>query len=356
MPNLGGGGAERVISILLNNLDRKLFKPKLIIIKKEGVNVYIDDLKEDIEIVNLGIKHGLKFSTLTFLSKLLVYIKKDTPDILFMGAGTINAFISPFLFLFPKGIKKIARESNLPSLFERFKIIKYFYKKFYNNYDAIIAQSDDMVNELVTNFNVDKNKIKKINNPVDSNYIFNKLKESDDFKLDDNKVNLLAAGRLTYQKGFDLLINEFSKITNNNYFLIILGDGEDKEILKKQVKKLELEDKIKFLGNVKNPYIYMQKADLFILSSRFEGFPNVLLESLICGCPILANDCPGGIREIVEEGINGYIYSYNEQNFKSKLEKIKNMDFDNKIIRQNALKKYGIESIIPVYSKLLLEI
>ncbi len=87
MPNLGGAGAERVVSILLNNLDRRLFKPKLIILKKYGSNIFLNDLSYDVEVISLGLKKRLRFSVVTFLVKLIFHIRKESPDILFMGAG-----------------------------------------------------------------------------------------------------------------------------------------------------------------------------------------------------------------------------------------------------------------------------
>ncbi|MGQ8337731.1 glycosyltransferase [Sunxiuqinia sp. A32] len=355
MPNLGGAGAERVVSILLNNLDRKIFNPKLVILKKNGSNSFISDLKKDVEIISLDLKQRLRFSFFTFLIKLIFVIRKKSPDILFMGAGTINAFLSPFLFLLPTKTKKVARESNLPSHFEKIAIIRWMYRKFYNNYDLIIAQSDDMKNDLVENFNVDSTKIKKINNPVDIAFIQNKLNEDLTIQLPKNKINLLAAGRLTYQKGFDLLIQEFSEMDNNNLNLTILGEGEDEANLKHQVKDLGLEDKITFTGNVPNPYLYMQKSDVFILSSRFEGFPNVLLESLACGCPILANNCPGGINEIVKDGINGFIFSFKDSNLIEKMSLLIESGLMQYRLPENAAINYSVKKVIDKYSEILNE-
>lgn len=357
IPDFGGGGAQRVLSVLLNNIDRKQFKPKLLLIKKRGDIDYLQDLKGDIEVSNLNIKSSLKFSALSFVFKLGWYLKRNSVDVLFMGAGTQNAFLSPFLFLFPKKINTIARESNLPSVFERYKIIKFFYKKFYNNYTHIVTQSNDMTQDLVINFNINRNKITKINNPVDNKYILKLSNEVDQPFLYPEKTNLLCAGRLNYQKGFDLLLPFLREklLENDNLHLTILGDGEDKDLLLNQVRDLGLENKITFLGSVRNPYSYMAKADLFILSSRFEGFPNVLLESLVCGCPVFSNLCPGGINEIILEGVNGHTFSYNDgvNSFQSKLDLCLGHIFNRNAIQKDCIERFGVQTIITNYNNLL---
>lgn len=355
MPNLGGAGAERVISILLNHLDRKLFIPKLIILKKNGRNTFLSDLNSDVEIISLGLKSRLRFSVISFIIRLIRVIRRESPDILFMGAGTINAFVSPFLFLLSNRTKKIARESNLPSHFEKIRLIRWMYKKFYNNYDVIIAQSDDMVSELINNFDIIPSKIKKINNPVDVDYIRKKIMEDSQVLFPEDKINLLAAGRLTYQKGFDLLLNELSGVKNINYHLTILGEGEEETNLKNQMISLGMQDRVTFKGNVINPYIYMNKADVFILSSRFEGFPNVLLEALTCGCPVLANDCPGGIREIITEGFNGFIFNYELRNFSEKLCQTLESTLQIQSIVKDIENRFSVEIIKKNYEAILLD-
>lgn len=354
MPNLGGAGAERVISILLNNLDRSIFVPKLVIIKSNGANFFLDDLREDIQVISLGISQRLRYSFWVLLIRLIKIIKQESPNILFMGAGTINAFLSPFLFFLSPKIKKIARESNLPSYFEKIFVIKLFYRFFYNNYDNIIAQSDDMILDLTRKFGINKSKLSKINNPVDSLFIDTKLSEQSQIQLFKDKVNLVAAGRLNSQKGFDLLLKEFSKLNKNKFHLWILGEGEDMTMLKQMTESLDIEDGVTFTGNVRNPYSYMYQADLFILSSRYEGFPNVLLEAQICQCPILANNCPGGINEIISEGINGYIFSFEKDNFKEMLDLALTANFNKNRIREMAIVRYNAPNVLSQYSNLFL--
>ncbi|SHI70158.1 Glycosyltransferase involved in cell wall bisynthesis [Algibacter luteus] len=343
MPNLGGGGGERVISILLNNIDREKYSPSLVILKESGSNAFLKDLKKDISIHFLGIKTRIKISFPLVIFKLIQLSKKEQPDILFFGSGQINALLSPFIPLFPKHIKFIARESNLPSLFEKYFVIKFLYKKCYVNYDSVIVQSDDMLNDLNLNFHIPQTKLIKINNPVDVLHIEKKLLEKPHTheKAQDN-FNILVAGRLTYQKGFDLLIEELAKLKNIAYKLTILGDGEEKENLIALLNKYNLTNKICFKGAVDNPYTFMKAADLFILSSRFEGFPNVVLESLVCGTPVLANNCLGGINEIIKPGINGEIFSFEKLDFQEKFEKIINTKYDSVQISTDTKNRFSV--------------
>ena len=351
MPNLGGGGGERIISILLNNLDRSKYKLSLVIIKKNGSNDFIRDLKEDINVHYLNIKNRIRLSFPYVALKLARFCYRQKADILFFGSGQINAILSPFLFLFPKTTTLIARESNIPSQFEKFFLVRLLYRYSYKNYDKIIVQSDDMYDDLHQNFGLPKSKLVKINNPVDFTFI--QAKKDEDIKIDfsTTKLNLLAAGRLTYQKGFDILIRELAEIENIDFHLYILGDGEDKEDLIQLRRDHKLDDRISFLGNVNNPYAYMVNSDVFVLSSRFEGFPNVVLESLSCGTPVLANNCLGGINEIIKPGYNGEIFSFEKNNFKEYLKKIADQEFNSKEIIQDAKKRFSVENKIIEFQK-----
>ena len=134
----------------------------------------------------------------------------------------------------------------------------------------------------------------------------------------------------------------FSYLKNEPIKLTIFGDGRDKEELLIQKKDLQL-DNVSFFGKVNNPFSFVKQADLFILSSRYEGFPNVLLEAGACGTYSLANNAPGGINEIIQEGINGEIYDINDvEGFASKIKQI---------LRKSHQKEQIIESIESRFSK-----
>jgi len=116
----------------------------------------------------------------------------------------------------------------------------------------------------------------------------------------------LAVGRLVYQKNFQLLIDAFAEVRKTcNARLMILGDGEERDELEAKVKSLNIRDDIEMPGFVENPYSYMKNAAVYVLSSRYEALPTVLIEAMYCGTQLVAVDCPSGPREILLDGKYG---------------------------------------------------
>ncbi len=341
LPDLETGGAERIVTTIANHLPREKYEPKIMLLRKEGG--YLDFLKKDIEIIDLKIQR-IRNSLFPILRE----IRKRKPDIVFSGFGEVNAYLSLFIKLFPK-TKFIARETNVVSQHVTRKEIRFFYK-FYNNYDKIICQSDDMQNDLVKNFRIRKEKLIKINNPVDFDFIEEKLKDSvKPESYSEDLKNVVAVGNLSARKGFDNLLNVFSHLKNEKILLHILGNGKDKELLHQMKTDLGLENII-FHGQEKNPYPFLKFADLFILSSRYEGFPNVLLEAGACGTFSLANDCKGGIREIIQPKINGEISDIeNHQEFAEKIKQILKETHDKNAVRNSIYSRFSKEIILEKY-------
>lgn len=345
LPDLETGGAERIVSTIANHLPREKFIPKILLLRKEGG--YLKILKNDIEIIDLNIQR-IRNSLFPILKEL----RKRKPDIVFSGFGEVNAYLSLFLRFFRK-TKFIARETNVVSQHVTRPEIKFFYK-FYNNYDKIICQSEDMTTDLVKNFGINQEKIVKINNPVDFDFIQEKLKISErpkDF-LNDYK-NVVAIGNLSQRKGFDNLLKVFSHLKNEKIKLHIIGDGRDKDTLLQMKQNLGLENVI-FHGRQENPYQYLKFADLFILSSRYEGFPNVLLEAGACGCYALANNCLGGITEIIENKVNGEISDIeNHEKFAKKILQLINIEHNPETIQHSIKYRFSKEIILKKYEEIL---
>ncbi|PQA92034.1 glycosyl transferase [Chryseobacterium shigense] len=348
LPDLETGGAERIVTTIANHLSRDRFEPKILLLRKQGG--YLNFLKKDVEIIDINterIRHSLK--------PILGEIYRRKPDIVFSGFGEVNAYLAMFIKLFPR-TKFIARETNVVSQHVTRKEIKFFYN-FYNNYQKIIAQSDDMMHDLVDHFNIKKKKIVKINNPVDFDFINEKLEGSvkpEGFKY--NYKNVVAIGNLSGRKGFDNLLKVFSRLKNENILLHILGDGKDKDVLLQMKDFLGLKNVI-FHGRQDNPYQFLKFADLFILSSRYEGFPNVLLEAGACGTYSLANNCPGGINEIIQHQVNGEVADIeNYDNFSQRVMNVLQENHNRDAIKNSIRSRFSKNIILDKYEKVLIDL
>jgi glycosyltransferase involved in cell wall biosynthesis len=346
VPSMNGGGSEKVMSILANNLDRSKFDITLVLLKKEGK--YLNDLKNNINLIFLD-SPQIRYSVI----KLYQLIKEEQPDIVFSTLGSMNmilAILKPFF----KSVKFVARESSIVSIKnkkERYpKLFDFLYKTIYSNFHLIVSQSIYMKKDLIENYSIHKEKIRVINNPVDIDSIVEKsytkeLKE---------KINLLAVGRLNKVKGYDLLLETISK-SNNKYQLTILGEGQEENSLKELVNTLNISDRVFFLGFQANPYTFMKEADLMILSSRYEGFPNVVLEANTCGTPVVAFDCPGGTGEIIENGVNGFLVECgNVDVLAETINKAIIFNFDESTIKNLIKEKYSLKQIMNQYETALI--
>ena len=167
------------------------------------------------------------------------------------------------------------------------------------NCDEEVVVSSQLIEEQVEEYKSSKDKIKVIHNFVDKEKIDTYLKEKKHVKLSKNTI--LNVGRLSNQKGQKYLIRAFKEVIKKvpDAELIILGKGELQAELEFEIKKYHLEKNIKLLGYKSNPYIYMKNASCFVLSSFFEGMPNVVLEAMYAGLPIISTDCISGVREIL---------------------------------------------------------
>ena len=174
----------------------------------------------------------------------------------------------------------------------------------------VIAVSKGVKADLHELSGLSDNKISVIYNPVTQIPLVGVKVTKEVKKLwkDGFDYHILAVGALEDQKGFDDLIIAFSKVCEKvNAQLIILGEGSRRELLTNLILKLNLVSKVSMPGFVKEPYLWFETADLFVLSSKWEGFGNVIVEALECGVPLVCSDCESGPREILEDGKYGVL-------------------------------------------------
>jgi glycosyltransferase involved in cell wall biosynthesis len=352
---LTSGGAQRVIINLVNNLDREKFDIQLCLFKKKGE--LLGEVNNDVLIHDLEASRVIT-STFVFL-KLLLKLK---PNIIFSSITHINLLLAifiPYLKLFLQNCIFISREVNIPSIRAKYqkksKKLDFFYKFFIHNYTYIIAQSDYMKNDIMSSYDVIDSKIKVINNPLDNISINNKLNNDlfDDL-FDDSKTNIISTGSLRYQKGFDNLLNIMTFL-DKKYHLYIIGEGSERKKLEEIIIELELQSQVTLLGFQSNPYLYMKQADIVVLSSRYEGFPNVILEANACGKFVIAFECPGVSEEIIENGINGVLIENNNfKSFAEAIQKYSNIKHDENLILETT-KRFEVQNIVKNYEAIFLK-
>jgi len=276
--------------------------------------VIIDD---DGPLIDKIPKHVVYFSlNRKHVSRSIVPILKAVwtvkPDVLVTSIFHLNLAIIMLRPFFPLKTKVVIRESNLPSIAlnrERSPtLFKLLIKRFYRKADRVISLGDSMSADLIDYFHVPEKLISIIPNPVDIDHI-ETLSRRYENPFGKSKYNFLAVGSLTSQKGFDILISAMESIAKEHIdaHLSILGDGPLKKELKGSIFQKGLSNFISICGFRDNPYPYFYHADRFVLSSRYEGLPNVILESLALGTPVIALDNPGCLRDIVKNDKQGVL-------------------------------------------------
>jgi glycosyltransferase involved in cell wall biosynthesis len=301
------GGAERMavlIGKLLNPLNYNIIF--VVVSKRSSKNSILDFMPPKASYRRLQVS-----SPLRLIWKLNRVIRMERPDVVFSSAFYFSNKLLLQKFLFPS-IKFIVRcENYLYTFTKKQQIITRFTYKFA---DKIIAQTEEMGKELVEIANIRENKIVVLQNPVDEETIKEKISNGASPFPDNKKKHFLASGRFAYQKGFDLLIEAFALVKKQrcdvDLFIIGANDGQaQKEYERVQaiVRKYKLDADVYCKGFQTNPYLYVKYADSFVLSSRWEGLPNVLIESLYLGTPVAAYKCVPVIQRIVQDHVDGYL-------------------------------------------------
>ena len=350
--SLSGGGAQQVAITLANKLVEKDFIIELVVIHLDN-SKYLNRISSKVRLINLNTKR-LRYS----LFSLFNYLSFSCPDIciifdhhLSFGISIINNFI------FNRKIKIISRCINTLSvafskfrniLFKLFETIMVKYSYRFSN--IIICQSYGMKYDLINNYKIDSNNIIVINNPINE-MVENRKKDSNNEKDD----YLLCIGRLEKQKNVNLILRSFAKL-KYRYPLLklkIAGKGSLKDELIDLSKVLGIFDRIHFLDFVSGDELIdlYRKAKLTLLSSFYEGFPNVLIESIALGTPVISVNCPSGPSEIIVNKVNGILVdSYDPEDFANAIISGLEYDWDYWSVIKTS-EKYRSNSIVEKYIK-----
>ena len=245
-----------------------------------------------------------------FLIYLAKFLKEHNYDLIFCSLPTMGSqvcFIKKLLCLKSKIIVRFCNNPNMGNT------ISHIQNRIFLRFaDVIIAQTKEMKELIEDYYTFLKGKCLVINNPIDKDLIIESIKET--FEMDRSYVNYISVGKVIERKGFDTLITAFNQLLlkQPNSRLYIVGDYESrncieyKELLNTMIDDYKIKDKIFFLGFQKNPFKFVAGADVFVLASKEEGLPNVLLEAFYLGKPVVATQSVPYVAQVVQNGVNGF--------------------------------------------------
>lgn len=351
LPSARAGGAERVLLSLLQKFDRKRFDLHQIVIDPSGS--WLDAIPRDVSLWVLGYRRVCRS-----LVSLAVVLRRLSPDVILSTVVHLNLALLLIDPLLRRKTKTYIRETNTlsVSIGKGFKasVLRLFARILYPRAEGIICPGEAIKKDLKNNFCIRPHKMVIIPNPVNVDKIRSKMKQ-DGNPLKRCRFRLVAAGSLTRQKGFDMLVKAMASLVKikPEIHLTILGDGPEKSNLENEIRALDLLDSIALAGFKENPYPYFFHGDLFVLSSRWEGLPNVVLESLACGTPVVAFDCPGSVGEIFDDPSEGVLVPAGD--VKALVRAIDDWLENQKYCSKDSLlpKKFEVNSVISLYEDIL---
>jgi glycosyltransferase involved in cell wall biosynthesis len=346
--NLNGGGAERVFLNSANFLASYGITVNFVLNNKKGP--YLAYLDNSIKVHELKSKIPRGSA-----SELASYLNKYKPDVAISTLSQCNYALILASVLSKWKPRIIVREANsfltkrkdlswLRLLYERIKV-----GLIYRLADTLLVNSEGSKKELSEAGLLRKKKIQILYNPLNIKEIKKQATKNIPKKIStflEGAPYLIAVGRLEEAKGFDNLLKAFSKLKNVEYKLIILGEGDKRSELEQLIKNLDLVSHVMLPGYVINPYPVISGADLFVLSSRYEGMPNVLLEALVLDLKIVATDCPNGPKEMLKNGQFGKLVPVDDpESLSDAIEKqLKNRQFSNDL-RSDYIQNFDLEVI-----------
>ncbi|MGP4038865.1 glycosyltransferase [Gracilibacillus sp. D59] len=302
---MGAGGAARTLLNIINNLDRNKFSPILVTLNYEGS--YEHALKEDVTFIKLDTK---RLSRSIF--KLAKIIRDEKVDIVFSTIPRVNTIaILAKLVSFTKAKNVIREADNLGGSFKE-NLMLLGFGLIYRLSNQIVSLSEGVKDNLVKRYKIPRKSIEVIYNPVDVANITNLANQEKDFHhqslFDTDDKIIITAGRLVPQKDHHTMLRAFAKVNEQcPAKLMILGEGYLYNELKQLSIELNIIERVHFLGFQQNPYIYFRQADLFVLSSKHEGFSHVIAEALATKTAVVSTNCRSGPSEVLDKGRYGLL-------------------------------------------------
>jgi glycosyltransferase involved in cell wall biosynthesis len=305
--SLGGGGAERVVVTLASHYAAQGHAVDLIVSRRE--DTYLKEVHPEVRVHYLHTRRRMLAAP-----RLAKVLREVRPAALLATVNTFAAVLGQRLARTPTRV--VLREATTPSIAFQVKetsalkrmISETAMRWLYPRADAVVAVSKGVAQDLLNLMPQLEPKLTVIYNPVIDAAFYAKADapvEHPWFQPHQPPV-VLAAGRLVALKGYDTLLRAFARVRQETPArLVILGEGPERPNLERLASELGVAADVDMPGFDPNPFRYMRRAGVFVLSSRYEGLPNVLIQALACGCPVVSTDCPSGPSEILDGGRYG---------------------------------------------------
>jgi glycosyltransferase involved in cell wall biosynthesis len=335
MPSIEGGGVEKNLFIISNYLTNKINDISLITIS----NNFKKKFNKKIRFISLKSNYwdtiGRRKKFLLSLLLLIIEILKDRNILVLCFQGNIYCTLLCKIF----GIKIIVRSNSAPEGWSQGAIKYYFFKTIFRFADKIIVNSYEFKKRFKNKFNLETT---CIYNPLNKNEIIKKSKIKSTIKFSKKKLNIINVGRYTDQKDQLTLLKAINLIKDKvNIKLLIVGRGIKKNDLISYINLNDLKKHVQLVNFTKNPFNLIRSSDLFILTSLYEGLPNVLLEALTLKRFIISTDCPTGPKEILLNGKAGNLFKPGDYKQLSKLI----INYKNNKVKELTKTKFGYKNL-----------
>jgi glycosyltransferase involved in cell wall biosynthesis len=304
LPSLGGGGAERVMVSLARGFAARGLEVDLVLVQAEGP--YMADVPRTVRVVELGAR-----KVMLSLPALVRYLRRERPAVLLSTLNVANVIAVWAGRLARTSTKTVVRQAahlsrdlaDQPNASSR--LIAWSIRRSYPLATAVVAVSEGVKLDLAQSSGIRPDHIRVVPNPVVTAELFEKARApiQHSWFAEGAPPVVLGIGRLTTQKDFVTLVRAFAVLrARRDARLMILGEGPERATLERLASDLGVADDLALPGFVDNPFAYLKRAALFVLSSTFEGLPGALIQALACDTPVVATDCDSGPREILQGG------------------------------------------------------
>jgi glycosyltransferase involved in cell wall biosynthesis len=358
IPNLESGGAERVMSILANYWVKKGWQVTILTFD-DGSTPPFFEIDSRIRLIPLNIHQvssNFLAATRKNLKRLFVLrraINASKPDVVISFLYYVNVLV--LLSTRALGFPVVVSEHNDPLMKPIGRVLDWLRRWTYTFNTQVVVLTERAKACFPPKI---QSRISVIPNPVPP--IISRGRASPDGSLE--TPSLVAMGRFHRQKGFDLLLRAFARINNQypDWSLTIFGDGPLREQMESLCDELGLKDCVYLPGRVQNPHHFLQQADLFALSSRWEGWPMVLMEALSCGLPVVAADCRSGPREIIRDGVDGILVPPEDvPALAEALSRLMSDEVERKRLASRApevTERFGVDKVMGMWEELLMKV